>query len=185
MSKQSQANDIVAQSKAAGLDRQTCIDEISAQTACSQAYAATLYRNANKVHATSGAAAPDGSMAKFTNANMDTIRAEAQAALDAISAAHGITLKMGNIRYDPDRLSFTSKIEANIGSKADKAKNEWDKYCSMYGGKPGDFGRQFKTRHGNCTIIGINPRAKKYPIDAQAPDGSKYGFEARVLEKLL
>ena len=186
MSKQTQANAILATSVGIGLDRQTIIDEIAAQTDSGPAYAATLYRNANKAFAVVETPAADGSMTKFTNPNLDKLRDEIDAALDAVAANHGITLKIGNIRYDTDRMSFTTKIEANVGSAEDKSRKDWNLYCSAYGFKASDFGRTFTTPKGKTyKIAGINPKARVRPITAHSvPGGSEFGFTADVLKLL-
>lgn len=188
MSKQTQANTIVAAST--GLDKQTIIDEIMAQTDSGAPYAATLYRNANKAKVAGvtevNKPSKDGRMTEFTNDNLDLMRKDIQMAVDAIGEEHGVNIKLGNIRFDSDRLSFTSKLAVNIGSASDKAKSEWNKYCDLYGFKKSDFGKTFTTPKGKkYKLTGINPKARKFPVNAvSVPGGSEYGFPENI-SKLL
>jgi hypothetical protein len=50
----------------------------------------------------------------------------------------------------------------------------WDVYCSEYGFKPEDYGKQFVSNEGKkMTLIGINPRNRKYPIITMS-SGKRY-----------
>ena len=176
MSKQTQANAIVEAGKKAGLDRQTMIEEICAQTGCAGGYATTLFRNAASANATSEPSTADGKMAKFTEANLRKCRTDIEAALAAIGQEHGISIDMGRITFNPDRMSFNTKLAVSIGSEEDEARRTWNKYCSSYGFSQSDFGKTFQSSQGLMTIIGINTRAKKFPIEAKDSRGKEFGY---------
>ena len=193
MSKQSQANLIVKAGVDAGLDRQTMIDEICAQTEAGPGYAATLYaagRKAANGPVTSakkpkGTTVSGGKMISFTNANLDLMRTEMDAALAAVSAKYGVTIETGNIRYAADRLNFKTSLEVNIGTKSNAQQAEWDRHCGSYGFTKADFGKPFVSNGQSFTISGLKPRGKKYNILAKTAAGKCYKFAATRVQSLI
>jgi len=194
MSKQSQANTIVKAGVAAGLDRQTMIDEICAQTGAGPGYAGTLYaagrRAANGPVTNARKPQAGGKMTSFTNPNLDLLRTEMDAALKAIGDKYGITMDTGNIRYDVDRTNFNTSIKVRLGDGgvADVAANnrrEWDKYAPRFGLKSTDFGKTFVSNGQTFTLSGVKPRGKKYNVLAKNPAGKCYKFSGQRVAGLL
>lgn len=100
-------------------------------------------------------------MDRFNKATLATLRPEVQAALDAIAAKHGITLKLGNIGFSPDGGSFSSKIEGKVEAIANAAEEaRFREYATMYGYDPDKVAA---TPQGEAKLVGFNPKARAKP----------------------
>lgn len=112
-------------------------------------------------------------MDRFNKATLATLRPEVQAALDAIAAKHGITLRLGNIGFSPDGGSFTSKIEGKVEAIANEAEHKrFLEYAGMYGLDPAKVG---DTPQGKVRLVGFNPKARSKPwiIEIEGMDGRR------------
>jgi hypothetical protein len=107
----------------------------------------------------------------FDNKSLDLMREEIQTALNKIAEKHGLEkLEMKSISYESDRSGFTTKIEAKTTGAA---KKEFEKYASIVGLNPADFGKEFKSQGNRFKIEGINLRASKFPIICTNIDNKK------------
>lgn len=113
-------------------------------------------------------------MKKFERADMTTLRADIDEALEAVAKKHGISLKAGSAKFSP--ISFKMTIEGEVLDEAGasaEAKAEWGFYRTMFGFEASDFGRQFAYKREIYKITGINANAPKYPIQAVSIIGAK------------
>ena len=99
-----------------------------------------------------------------------------------------IVVKTGSIRYNskaPGELfPISMKIEMSAtnsdGSVETKGARDFSKYAVRYGLDPDDLGKTFQTFAGTeYEIIGLNTRARKYPINCRRTDGKRYKLTAR------
>lgn len=59
-------------------------------------------------------------------------------------------------------------------------------YCSMFGLRPDDWGREFQMGGITYTLHGINPKRTTYPISAQKLGTDRlYKFTAQTIKMLL
>lgn len=87
--------------------------------------------------------------------------------------------------FNPSKVGFKLK-DANVQSREDLAKAEFDQNCWRWGFKPKHFGRTFHVPGGNSyTVCGCKPRGQKYHILAKTGSGSVYKFTAPRVESLL
>jgi len=208
MSKQAQANALFAQGTAQGEDRKSIIAEIQRVIGVKQAYASTLYATAKRKSAvvtkpttfskpSATTHTPVKSGAAISNlsdrATLRMLREEFQAAINAVAAAHGLTADLGNIRYNTEGTSFSTKMTVETGGKADvadrkadKAADNFKRYAVLEGLESSDFGKVFNyAGKTGLRIVGYNTRAKKYPISLEDASGRGYKVSGRQIKSAL
>lgn len=118
------------------------------------------------------------------------LRKGIQQQLDNLGRTYGMTISLGNIRFDG--LSFRTKLEAHINSPASGASFEQEAFnasCYMYGLTPEDYlkevtlsGSKYKGIKAN--LVGFNPRAKKYPVKVRTSNGALVKSTRHILEQV-
>ena len=74
-----------------------------------------------------------------------------------------MTVVLGNCRYHDTGLKYTS-LEITEGTKRDKQRNDFERYCYRFALEPSDFGKVFHFAGKTWKLIGLQPRARKYPF---------------------
>lgn len=69
----------------------------------------------------------------FDRENLPLVRADIDAALKAVTEKHGITLRLGNITFDPSGASFTASLQGRAGDFAAVAAREAVSWASQFG----------------------------------------------------
>jgi hypothetical protein len=130
----------------------------------------------------------------FDRANLKTIRADLDKALAAVAKAHGITLDIGNIRFDS--TSFRTTLNANVatGSTAKTTAApvgvnptwvaNFKKYAVIFGLKPTDLNKQIKYAGKTVTIVGMRPKANA-PLVVQRATGGCIAVSAEAVKSAL
>jgi hypothetical protein len=108
------------------------------------------------------------------------IQEHLKAAFSDIGAKHKVIINMGSLSYND--LYFTCPIKGRFtdaqGSTEEADKAEWDMYCGKFGMTPDMFGKSFSIAGKTYKIIGIKPKARKYPVVGQVGSGGKYVFSS-------
>lgn len=113
----------------------------------------------------------------------DKLYRELQTTLNAFAKAHNLTFKTGNGRYGSNSLRIPVELfEVTNDKTAEQA--EFEKYATLFGLKPTDFGKTFTTCGETYTIVGLAMRSRKYPILAKKQDGRTVKFTT-VVKSLL
>ena len=115
---------------------------------------------------------------------LKALRVDIDAALAEVGKKHGVSLTQGNTRYSVS--TFTTKIEGIVlnSSSTGTTSTEQAKYTSeapICGIDPASYGKSFIDRGTKFKIVGINRKAKKYPIIAQNDNGTRYKFGPEVV----
>lgn len=111
------------------------------------------------------------------------LASEAQVALAEVAARHGLTVKVGGGKYDPNTGTFAPKVEFAM---KDAGQNEFIRSARSVGLAPDDFGKTFLNNGQTFRITGINLRAPKYPIKAMdVISGRQWRFPERVVQGAL
>ncbi|KKM81366.1 hypothetical protein LCGC14_1330470 [marine sediment metagenome] len=110
-------------------------------------------------------------MSKITEFNKPTLialRTDIDAALDAVGAKHGISIKAGSARFTGDNATF--KLEcALLNSEGIAESKELVALKECYPELVNKSISRGRKLHG--TIIGYNPRAQQYPFLLQTAKG--------------
>lgn len=101
------------------------------------------------------------------SAKVKLVDAEIHAALKAIAAKHGLTVKGGGtINYDAN--GFRRKIEMREASAITKEAQYFLDLCDIYALKRDDLGKTFVSRGVTYKVIGLLARSRKKPILVEA-----------------
>ena len=114
---------------------------------------------------------------KFDKSALKLLRPEINKSLAELSERFGITLKIGNIRYDDD--TFTSKIEASLVG-ADLKANDWSKHFWRFGMEEGWLGETIEYCGQDYKIVGLKSRARKNQILIER-EGKTYRIDAALI----
>lgn len=91
-------------------------------------------------------------------------REDYEQAVKSLEEKYGVVIQAKNITYSDNSFHFKTEV-TNGESKAEIRKQDFEKYCSLYGLKPSDYLRSFEKEDNKAyAIIGINPNKRKYPI---------------------
>lgn len=114
------------------------------------------------------------------------MRADLDAALKPVAEKYGIDLKVGRMTYSPKTVAI--KLEGGAvgenGEANDKYTEAWKHYARLWGLPEDGLGRKFRNAHGEYTICGLNPAARRMPVLAKR-DGKTYKFEVSVIARYL
>jgi hypothetical protein len=127
---------------------------------------------------------------EFTSGSIKTFRAEFRDAVAELEKKHGISINIGNIKYNPTK--FTTKLEV-IASKPDEDGNvvtgeqaNFNANCAHVGLSPQHYKATFTHRRSDYILVGVKPRNRKYPIIAQdVISGRNYKLTREPLEDII
>ena len=117
----------------------------------------------------------------MTKTNLKNFRNDFANAMKALEEKYGVTVEMKNISYTQD--SFTTKIEVvNESDNREQTDFERNVVCfKNYGLTKNDYKKVFKIKGEKFYLVGINPRARKYPFILRNEKGDEYSFTANAL----
>src|SRR5208282_4789782 len=125
-------------------------------------------------------------MKTLDKAAVITLRAEIEAALQAVATKHGIVIKAGNGNYSG--TNATLKLEISVvdasGLVVNKEVAAFQRVAVMYGFKPEDLGRSFTVRGKNFTLAGFDSKSRKFPILASC-NGKMFKLEIDSVQRAL
>lgn len=122
----------------------------------------------------------------LSKAKVQQISQEMKTALKEIAQKHGLDVNIGNIGYNCTKFStkLTVSVLGNHGENQEADKKEFELYAPRFGIKPSAFGKTFDLSGKQATVIGIKPRAKKYPVIVETTTG-KYKVNTIMLPNSL
>ena len=125
---------------------------------------------------------------EFTKSNLPGFRADIATALASVEAKHGVKFDLGRISYTA--TNFRVKLECN--SASDQSGNAVDPRLTKflantfrYNISDAAFGQTFTSRGRKFKIVGLNPRAKKYPLSVEDTKGGRYKMPMSALPNNL
>jgi len=130
----------------------------------------------------------DGVVTKITQFDRPScklVRSEVDAALKVIAEKFGLTYRGGAGSFAPDHFSLKSEFHV-VGDCESLAEKEWNQNCVWYDLKPEHFGTTVTVYGDTIKLVGIKPKAKKYPIIGQKiSSGKRYKYPAPVIQSAL
>lgn len=124
---------------------------------------------------------------KFTNPDVRALRAEFQAAIDAVAAKYGLKGNLGNIRYDNDELRVKLTVNTTVTNVNNGAANgvtqqrvnEINFRGKLLCGIDDLANKQLRVEGRTVVIVDFKNRAKRYPFIAEdIKTGDKYKLSA-------
>ncbi|MCK5644995.1 MAG: hypothetical protein KAJ19_29615 [Gammaproteobacteria bacterium] len=114
---------------------------------------------------------------QFNRKNLNTFRSEINTALAAIEAKHGVKFEIGRITFTDNnfrtRLECTSASDKS-GNAVDPRQTKFEANSWKFNIAKDAFGKTFSKGGRKYKIVGLNPRAKKYPLQCEAPNGQQW-----------
>jgi len=115
---------------------------------------------------------------------VDLLRAEINAAIQAVADKHGLSLKASKAAYSNGTHGSVTVEIATLGQDGivqDRAATDFKAMATFYGFQADDFGKTFTTPQGKTfTIVGLRANARKTPIIGRSPEGKDYIFPESV-----
>jgi len=129
----------------------------------------------------------------FDKTNLKQLRAEFQAALDAVAVKHGLVAGLGNIRFDANKFGVklevrtktpaTSSVASNTNTVEFEAlKNQWR--------VPGiditkTYSLRVRTGIEDVKFVGFVDRRYKFPFSVQTTNGKRYKVSVEQARSIL
>lgn len=115
---------------------------------------------------------------------LKTLRADIDAALQAVGEKHGVLLRAGNCSFTENSATF--KLEATLGvsnpadAAAVKAAASWKVNAVYFDMNPLWLGKSFKLGADSYEILGLQPKSRTKPVLTRK-GGSLYVFPTEVV----
>ena len=113
-----------------------------------------------------------------------TLRQEIEAALAPIAAKYGTKTVATNIKYDDITTDVVVSFRTETAEKSAEQFN-FEKYATMYGFKPEDFGFTFTHDSKTYKFVSFKTTARKYPCICNCSDGKQYAYEAAAMLEIM
>lgn len=100
----------------------------------------------------------------LTRETLMNFKTDFEAAMKGLEEKYGYSIKMKNITYNSNQFSF--KTEVFCGTNDDKERENFEKYCGLYGLEKSDYNRPFyhAGERKTYSIVGFNIKAPKFCV---------------------
>jgi len=124
----------------------------------------------------------------FNRKNLPGFRLEIEQALAAVEAKHNVKFDLGRITFTES--NFRTKLECTStadrsGNTVDPRQVKFDQNSWRFNIAKDAFGKTFTKGGRKYKIVGLNPRAKKYPLNCEAPNGQQWKMPITSLPQNL
>ena len=111
---------------------------------------------------------------------------EAIAALEAVAAKHGMTVRShgGQVGDIDAVLKFQFKV-ADKGALAAAEKAEFERYAYAFGLEPTDYHAAFAANGKTYTLVAFDLKRRKFPILAEDATGKRVCFTDMVVDRVI
>ena len=113
-----------------------------------------------------------------------TLRQEIEAALAPIAAKYGTKAITTSIKYDDITTDVVVSFRTESAEKSAEQFN-FEKYATMYGFKPEDFGFTFVHSGKTYKFVSFKTTARKYPCICDCSDGKQYAYEVAAMLEIM
>ena len=120
---------------------------------------------------------------------IQAMQADMLAALESVAKKHSVEFQFKSSTFGDfewlAKMSVTD-IDAQALAKAeDVRKTTFKVYSRRFGYDPSIFGKSFSFRGETRTIVGVEPKRKKFPIITKNSDGSESLFTVEAVNAYL
>jgi len=113
----------------------------------------------------------------ITKQKIRTMREDINEALKAVAEKHGCTISAGSASYSDSSFNLKLEVVENStdGSVVTKAMIDWNENAKFLGLDESLLGKTVMIQGKPLEIVGLKPRASKYPVlGKDARDGKTY-----------
>jgi hypothetical protein len=120
---------------------------------------------------------------QFDKTTCRLLAAEIEAALAAVAAKHGLTIKPAGGTFSANEFSTKVKFALSDSNPAaaDAERTEFAKYAHFYGLTADQYGATIRTSQGDVTLIGFAASRPKFPIKVRTADGKVKLYTENIL----
>lgn len=122
----------------------------------------------------------------FTPQDCDNLRADLKKVFEKYHEDTEIHLSMGNMTYSDTDITFkvsAKRIAKGVDPELESLRLSLKKYGRLYGLSEKDFLRPLVTKNGEkMVLLGIKPRARKFPLIVKKANGKRFRYSEKVLE---
>ncbi len=119
----------------------------------------------------------------LTRAKVKTIRADLDKAFAAIEKKHGVNFSLGTIRFSDTDFRGTLKC---VSTDTNAGRKMFERDALRVGLKKTAYGKTFTHIGRDYRVVGVNTRAKKYPVNVEdVASGGTYKMAVEALPKDL
>ena len=126
---------------------------------------------------------------QFTKNEIREFRTQFKEAVKQLEKDFNVDINIGNIRYDA--VEFSGKMTVKKTTKdavayaEDKIKSNFERLAPSYGVNPNWYGKTYISQGKTMKVVGINTRARKYPIMLKGSDGKSYKSSPSILRVMM
>jgi hypothetical protein len=129
----------------------------------------------------------------FDKTNLKQLRAEFQAALDAVAAKHGLVAGLGNIRFDANKFGVKLEVRTKTPATASVVSNtntvEFEALKNQWRVPGIDVTKTYslRVRSGieDVKFVGFVDRRYKFPFSVQTTNGKRYKVSVEQARNIL
>ena len=121
-----------------------------------------------------------------SNIDLKGARVDINAALAEIGKKYGFTASIGNISFNDAGFHSTIQARVNdVGNGKSGAQLEYEAMSGKFGLAPDSFGKWISSNGDMYQIVGLRPRARKYPVLGRNANGEEVCFMAGATVKAV
>lgn len=123
----------------------------------------------------------------ITKTMLNNFRKDFAEAVKELESKYNVTIHMGNISYSENSFDAKVNVKENLDEKAaeELAKNDFTRYCSLFGFKPDDYGKEFIAQNKKFKFVGFNPRCPKNACKIVDENGGVYKAPVETVKNAL
>lgn len=102
-------------------------------------------------------------------------------ALQMVAEDLGLEVEVRGGRFDSHVGTYAPKITFGLGGAEQRA---FESIAALFEMQPEDYGAEFTANGQTYKLVGLNPRAPKYPAICEDPSGARLRFTDHVLRQV-
>jgi len=116
--------------------------------------------------------------------NWDSFRKDLDVALSSVTEKYNVSLSPKTIRYND--LTFRFTVEGAF-LQDDKSAEQvlFESHCTKFNVSPDMYGAILNVNNEEMKLIGLNPKARKYPVIVEDKDGVQRKAGLSILRKRI
>lgn len=122
----------------------------------------------------------------FDRETVRKILAECEEALRPVAERHGIELLRKHCTFSHNELPVAFRLVAKGEDGAlTREAEEFTRYAKLVGLEPSMLGAAFRHADREFKVVGLNLRARSFPVIAQDERGKRFKFDAETVKALI
>lgn len=120
----------------------------------------------------------------ITPALLDTFRKDFSTAVAELEKQYNVKIDLGRITYDAAEFGTRMTVTSQSSKAVEKLESKYNSLAKMYGIKA-KYGAKITIKGKVHTVVDINTRSKKYPVELTTEDGKGLKCSTNYINKLV